>query len=185
MTEDRHTPVPAAFPWPRARTQAAQTRGTGRMSEGKGRQHRLEKEQGLRCPSHKGRQGMPGHSLQPPAYLCLLVLPARHRMSSVTRAGAEAVLCPQRGITAWSCAVPTSPPSAWALEPRRPECSRRARLELTQCRNVTAESPTCRRCCWGLARLCSCQLAGGNAEGDIHTHTSSAEGVEQGNKIKK
>lgn len=95
------------------------------------------------------------------------------------------MLCPQRGITAWSCAVPTSPPSAWALEPRRPECSRRARLELTQCRNVTAESPTCRRCCWGLARLCSCQLAGGNAEGDIHTHTSSAEGVEQGNKIKK
>lgn len=113
----------------------------------------------------------------PPATSILVfVLPAWHRVSGVTRAGAEAVPCPQRGITARSCAVPTSPPSAWAPAPRRPERSRRAPSELTQCRNVTTESPTCRRCCWGLARLHSCQLAGGNAEGDIHTHTSQRRG---------
>lgn len=122
----------------------------------------------------------------PPATSILVfVLPAWHRVSGVTRAGAEAVPCPQRGITAQSCAVPTSPPSAWAPAPRRPERSRRAPSELTQCRNVTTESPTCRRCCWAWPGSipASWQVA---MQKVIFTPTPpSAEGVEQGNKIKK
>lgn len=74
-----------------------------------------------------------------------------------------------------------SPPALPSRGLRRPGAGGRsaphhARSELTQWRNVTAESPTCRRCCWGPAPLPCCHLAGGNAEGDIHAHTSQRRG---------
>lgn len=176
MTEDRHTPVPTAFPTQGKSKDPGWTNRKNRKNvTGKRQAAWAGKGAGLKMSFTQGKAGN-ARPLPPATSIPVPVLPARHRASSVTQAGAGAVLCPQRGITAWSCAVPTSPASAWALEPRRPECSCHARSELTQSRNVTTESPTCRRCCWGLARLCSCQLAGGNAEGDIHTHTSQRRG---------